>query len=124
MTSPLDIARAAWGAALPGWVEALAIECGRSSQTAVAKQLDRSGALISQVLRNKYPADLAGIEERFNGVFQDATVMCPALGVIPANECQDWRLKARAFALGNPTRTRMYRACGGCPRNQKEETKA
>jgi hypothetical protein len=32
MTAPLDVARAAWGEALPDWVEALALECGRSSQ--------------------------------------------------------------------------------------------
>jgi hypothetical protein len=120
MSGPLDTARAAWGAAIPDWIEVLAIECGRSSQIAVAKELGRSGAVISQVLRKVYPADLRHIEERVRGVFLDAKVPCPAMGEMPLQDCQDWREKARVFALGNPTRVRMYRACASCPRNQKE----
>lgn len=118
--TPLDTARAAWGAGLPDWVEVLAIECGRRSQIAVAKDLGRSGAVISQVLRKTYPADYRHIEERVRGVFLDAVISCPALGDTPLQECQDWRKKARDFAMGNPLRVRMYRACALCPRNQKE----
>jgi hypothetical protein len=121
-TAPLEVAREAWGADLPGWVEALALECGRSSQNRVAVRLERSAAMISQVLRRKYPGDLAAIEERFKGVFQAQVLECPALGLIPSNECQDWRAKARSFALGNPLRTRMFRACGRCPRHVGGET--
>ena len=51
MSGPLDIARDAWGDALPDWVETLAIECGKSSQNKVAKRIDRSATLISRVLR-------------------------------------------------------------------------
>ncbi|RUS64900.1 hypothetical protein EGN72_02595 [Pseudorhodobacter sp. E13] len=118
-TTPLTTARAAWGDAIPDWVEALAIECGRSSQNAVAKELERSSALISQVLRNKYPGNLTAFEERFRGVFLDARVRCPALGDLPANECQDWREKAREFVPTNSQRSRMFAACKACPRNQK-----
>lgn len=118
--TPIDVARAAWGEPLPDWVETLALACGRSSQAQVAKQLGRSGAVISQVLRNVYPASMAGIEERVRGVFLHGTVGCPALGEVPVHECQDWRDKARTFALGNPLRLRMYRACQNCPRNRKE----
>ena len=85
--------------------------------------MDRSGALISQVLRCKYPADLAAVEERFRGVFLQARVDCPALGTLPSNECQDWRRKSREFTSGNPLRVRMFRACAHCPRNQKDVEK-
>jgi hypothetical protein len=55
MTAPLDVARNAWGEALPDWVEALALECGLSSQNKVAVRLGRSAAMISLILRAKCP---------------------------------------------------------------------
>jgi hypothetical protein len=118
--TPLDVARAAWGDALPDWIEALALECGQTSQNKVAERLGRSAAMISQILRAKYPGDLAGFEERFKGVFQAQALDCPALGLIPSNECQDWRVKGKTFTAGNPLRTRMFRACAACPRNRSE----
>lgn len=120
MSGPLDTARAAWGNAIPDWIEILAVECGRTSQRVVSEKLGRSTAVISQVLSKKYPADMKRIEERVRGVFLDAVVPCPAMGEMPLQTCQDWREKARTFALGNPTRVLMYRACNTCPRNQKE----
>lgn len=117
---PLETARAAWGAAIPDWIEVLALECGRSSQIDVARKLGRSGAVISQVLRKVYGADTRLIEERVRGVFLDARVPCPALVEVPLQDCQDWREKGRTWALGNPMRVQMYRACNRCPRNGKE----
>lgn len=114
--SPIDVAREAWGEPLPDWIETLAIACGKSSQAKVAKELDRSGAVISQVLRRIYPADMDRIEERVRGVFMHGSVACPSLGELPVQECQDWRGKARKLEVGNPTRTRMFRACNRCPR--------
>ena len=119
--NPLQMAEQHWGKTMPDWVRVLATECGRagSSQAQVAKKLDRSGAVISQVLRNAYPADTKRLEERVRGVFMAGTVECPALGPIPTQACQDWRDKSRVFAAGNPQRTRMFRACRFCPRNSK-----
>lgn len=119
--SAIDTARAAWGEDMPEWVAALATECGLSSQNKVAARLGRSAAVVSMVLRKKYSGDLAGVEELFNGAFRSATVDCPALGEVPANECRHWRDRARTFAVGNPTRTRMYRACRCCPRFRPDE---
>lgn len=119
MSGPVETARLAWGEALPDWVAALARECEASSQSRVAARLGRSSALVSQVLRNKYRADLAGVEQVFRGVFESLTVDCPALGSIPANVCRDWQLKARSFVNVNSLRVRMYRACHGCPRFHK-----
>lgn len=118
---PLETARAAWGPVLPDWIERLATECGRTSQNKVAAVLERSATMISQVLARKYPGDLAAIEDRVRGVFMNQTVICPALGDLPTQHCQDWRDKAKVFALGNPMRVRMYRACNKCPRNQETQ---
>ena len=118
--SAVDTARAAWGEGMPDWVLALARACAETSQAAVARDLDRSGAIISQVLRRIYPADTARIEERVRGLYMAGMVDCPALGPLSTLKCQDWREKAREFVLGNPRRNRMYRACMICPRNQKE----
>lgn len=119
--SPIETAREAWGADLPDWIEALALECTRASQNKVAARLGRSGAMVSQVLRNKYAAGLSGFEELVRGVLMNATVECPALGKMPTHECLAWRGKAGEFATGNPLRVRMWRACGACPRNPNRE---
>ena len=119
-STPLNIARAAWGGDLPDWVEALALACQRSNQAAVARDLGRSGAIISQVLRRIYPASTDRIEERVRGVLMNGTVDCPALGSLSTDKCQDWRQKAREFVIASPQRTRMYRACLKCPRFKPE----
>lgn len=120
MSGPVQIAEEAWGTPLPDWVRVLALACSRSSQVAVAKELGRSPAVVSQVLRKRYGAEMDRFEERVRGLYLEGRVMCPALGELPTNECQDWRDKARSFAVGNPLRVRMFRACASCPRNQKE----
>lgn len=120
MTGPLDTAREHWGNLLPDWVELLAVECGRTSAAKVADLLGRSPAVISQVLRNKYPARTTQLEERVRGVFLDAKVDCPATGAMPLQDCQDWREKSRSFQAGNPLRVQMFRHCNNCPRNKKE----
>ena len=118
--TPVDIARTAWGTALPDWVQRLAEECTASSQAKVAARLGRSGATVSQVLRNKYAAKLDAIEEVVRGVLMDATVECPALGTISTAACRDWMIAARSFSNVNSERVRMYRACRGCPRRARE----
>lgn len=121
-TTIVDTARAAWGDDIPDWVLVLAQECSRRSQAAVARDLDRSGAIISQVLRRIYPADTARIEERVRGLFMAGQVNCPALGPLSMMTCQDWREKSREFVLASPQRARMYRACNACPRNKPAST--
>lgn len=114
--TPLQTARAAWGANIPDWIEALAIACTETSQAKVAARLDRTAGMISQLINNKYPALTVQIEERVRGVLLDGKVQCPSLGALPVNHCQDWRAKAKDFQVGNPTRIRMFRACNRCPR--------
>jgi len=116
MSTPLDIARAHWGAGMPDWVEALARACTETSQNKVAVRLGRSAALVSTVLRARYPGDLLAVEELVRGHLLAETVNCPSLGVLPLHECRDWRVKAKSFQNTNSLRVRMYRACRGCPR--------
>ncbi|MDT9701984.1 hypothetical protein, partial [Streptomyces sp. P17] len=91
-----------------------------SSQRAVAERLGRSAGLVSQVLRNKYPGNMALLEDAVRGAYLAATVECPALGTLPTDECQAWRKRARRFVNTNHLRVRMYHACASCPRNQKD----
>lgn len=124
MSSPLEIARQAWGANLPDWVERLAMECAGSTQVAVGQKLGRSGSLISQVLRNRYQGDMDGVEDAVRGAYMHATVDCPALGNLPTDECQAWRRKARAGVRvrTNALRVRMLNACDCCPKFKGEKT--
>jgi hypothetical protein len=120
MVGALAVAKDAWGDELPEWVVDLARECEATSQNKVAARMEYSAALISQLLRNKYPGDLTAVREVFDGVFRNATVACPALGDIPGQDCRSYRAQAKVFAPSSNFRARMYRACRGCPRNQKE----
>ena len=123
MTTPLETARECWGSSIPDWVELLATECCKISQNKVAKKLNRSAALVSAVLRNRYAGDMEAVEEVVRGVFQSATVDCPAMGTMPSNICRDWQLKARSFSNENSERVRMFRACQRCSRFRNEVQK-
>ena len=112
-------ARAAWGDDLPPWVIDLAQECTQTSQNKVAVRMNRSATVVSQVISRTYQGNYEAIEEVFNGAFKGLTVDCPAKGVLPANECRDWRTKSQHFSSVNSDRVQMYRACNRCPRNGK-----
>jgi len=120
VSDPVAIAREAWGEDPPDWVLRLAEECARSSQVKVAARLERSGATVSQVLRNKYAARLDAFEEVVRGVLMNATVQCPALGEISTAQCRQWMGHSRTYTNANSERVRMYRACRRCPRLAKE----
>jgi hypothetical protein len=117
----IQTARASWGDAAPDWVLTLATECVASSQNKVAKSMGVSASLISQVLRAKYPGDMARIGEIFRGIYMSEIVECPAKGLIPANVCRTWRDRSRTFVSVNSERVTMFRACNQCPRNQQPE---
>lgn len=119
MSGFAETARVAWAdrGGAPDWIEALAQACDASTQSAVAERLGRSAGLISQVLRCKYPGDMAGVEDAVRGAFMAATIECPALGTLPTDECQQWRARSKTFVNTNSLRVRMYRACHRCPRN-------
>lgn len=115
-STPVEIARAAWGAAVPDWVLRLAEECAGSSQNKVAAKLGRSASLVSAVLRHKYQGDMEAVEDVVRDRFMRISVHCPALQEIPTAVCRDWMAAARLFSNENSEARRMYRACRSCPR--------
>jgi hypothetical protein len=121
MSGPVSIAQAAWGEDLPDWVLALANACAASSQNRVALDLERSPSLVSNVLRRKYPGDMAAVEERVRGVYMHAVVACPVLGDLSTDQCQVWRKRSHSLQGHNTRRVQMFKACNRCPLNRKPE---
>ena len=62
-TPAIDRARAAWGESIPAWIETLAREADRTSQSKVAQALGYSASAVSQVLAAKYQGDLRAVEQ-------------------------------------------------------------
>lgn len=114
-SAPVEIAKAAWGDALPDWVLVLAEACEKTSQAKAAKELGVSASQISQVLRAKYRGALANIETQVRGRWMREIVMCPALGELALHDCANWRAETKSFNGVNSLRVRMYRACNRCP---------
>lgn len=112
MTLSLTRARAAWGGELPDWVKAMADECDRTTQAAVAKQLKLSTSTINQVLGRQYKAALGKIEAAVRGQFLNETVSCPVMGTIRRDICL--REQKRPFTTTNPIRVQLFRACPDC----------
>lgn len=110
--SNLETARRSWGEGLPAWVEALARACDESSQNRAAKEIGYATAVVNQVLLAKYKGSCSKVEACVKAVFMGEEVDCPALGVIPVLQCDEWRKKP--FAATNPVRVRMWQACRGC----------
>lgn len=119
MTDVRTIALQAHGDPLPDWIGSLVDQVETTSQNRTAKLLGYSAATLSTILRGKYQADTAAVEERVRGVLMRETITCPGLGEIGKAECQDWRRKAKAFAGHNPMRVQMARACRACPVNKR-----
>lgn len=117
-----DIVRECWGEAAPDWIIALVTACSErgASQNSVAQRLGYTGAVISQVLRNRYPGNLRRLEDRVRSVFLAGEITCPALGVIGSEDCLSWRDKSTDLTSVSPMTVRMFRACATCPRNQND----
>ena len=102
---------------IPDWVEVLANECDRSSQSEVAKQIGYSGSAISQAISNKYGNTNGGridlMEKAVRGAFMGGVVKCPVLGTLEINRCLTHQ-RAK-FSATNPTRVRLKKACQTCP---------
>jgi hypothetical protein len=109
-------ARAAWGA-VPDWVAALAREASRTSLKEAAKRIGYSGAVVSHVLNNAYPGDIARVEAKVRGALLSAVVMCPVVGEIGLDRCLDEQKMGNTGA--SSIRAKLYRACrGGCPHSR------
>jgi hypothetical protein len=117
--SPVDRAAAAWGADMPDWVRTLAAACDTSSQRRVADRLARSTSLVSRVLTNSYPGDLADLENRVRAVLGAETVACPAIGdAIPLAACRRHRAPVnKGLPARNHHQQLFRRHCPDCAHN-------
>jgi hypothetical protein len=114
-TDYIKNAHAAWGD-IPPEVMALAEEANATSGAATAKRIGYSGALVTQVIGNKYPGDLASVFAKIRGALMGEKVTCPVLGDIQRDHCLDEQ--KRPFSATNSTRARLWRACQTCPNNR------
>ena len=103
------------------WLEELTARCQHTSQKKVADKLHLSAALINQVLKGKYPGDLARIQQLVEGKFMQYSVNCPVLGEITKNKCLFHQ--ERPFAATNPQRIMLHKACrSGCSHSLLKQT--
>lgn len=103
--------RAAWGDPAPDWVLALAEEADRTNSRQAGKLIGYSNAVVSYVLSNKYPGDLARVEQKVRGALLGVKVMCPVYGEIGRDQCLDLQQNAPPFS--SEASSRCYRHCRG-----------
>lgn len=87
------------------------------SQTRVADELGVSTAVISTLLKDKYPGNVDAMEQRIRGQYMAETVTCPVLGTLSKRSCLD--NQALPVAFTNPIRSALGRACKTCT-NRKD----
>jgi hypothetical protein len=110
-------AKAAWGDAMPDWVEALASEANRVNSARTAQRIGYSAAVLSHVFANDYPGDIARVEAKVRGALMGLTVVCPVVGEIGRDRCLDEQKMGNTGA--SSVRAKLYRACrGGCPHSR------
>ncbi|HEY3918829.1 MAG TPA: transcriptional regulator [Stellaceae bacterium] len=109
----LTRARLAWGAAMPDWVEHLALAADRTSQSAAARRIQYSPAVVSHVLKRTYPGALDKVEAAVRAALMRETVACPVLGEISGADCL--AQQREPYSNQNPQRVALFSACQRCP---------
>lgn len=110
-------AKAAWGDALPDWVEELARLAAAHSVKHAAERIGYSMAVVSNVVANKYAGDLVRVAEKVRGALMGMTVDCPVVGEIGRDRCLDEQ--RMPFSAASSVRAKLYRACrNGCPHSR------
>ena len=115
----VERAREAWGKATPEWIVLLASHCDASNQTAVAKQLAKSGPYISRILSKTYAGSYDEAERLVRSRLGTEEVPCPLWGNIPLESCMNLRRQK-----GRPSNShqRLHAStCPDCPFNTDRE---
>lgn len=112
-------ATAAWGEAMPAEILALAEACKAQTSRALARRLGYSDGVVSHVLANRYPGDMAKVFATIRGALMGEVVMCPILDEIGRDRCL--AEQATPFAATNSTRARLFHACKTCPNRQQKD---
>jgi hypothetical protein len=101
------------------WLDALRAACEKSSQSAVARQLKVSVAMVNQALKGTYKGDLGRLQAKVEGILQTQTVACPVLDNLPKHRCLEYQDRDEKRIFGNPLFMQFYRACrSGCPHSK------
>lgn len=82
------------------------------SQVKTAAELGVSPAVVNNLLKGRYPGDVAGMAERIRGQFMAQTVVCPVMGELGRRHCLDYQ--SRPLVFTNPTRVALHTACKAC----------
>lgn len=69
------------------WLDLLRAACAETTQTAVAKRLEVSPAMINQALKGNYKGDLNRLRVKVEGVLGGQTVACPVIDNLPKHKC-------------------------------------
>lgn len=101
------------------WIDDLRAECGRSNQSAVAREMGYSPAAISQALKGKYAGRLDKVRDAFLRAYSRQGVACPLWGEITEATCLQHQ--AEPFNSGNPMRVRQFKACRACPNRKTDD---
>ncbi|MEO1472777.1 MAG: hypothetical protein AAFS03_02380 [Pseudomonadota bacterium] len=118
---PHAVVREHWSDPVPDWIKTLADQCASTSQAKVSRMIGYSSAVVSTVLRDRYPGNLAKVESAVRTAFMDGKIDCPALGPISGNDCITHQKNASTFKNTRPDRIAMFRACRSCPRNHSNQ---
>jgi hypothetical protein len=97
------------------WIDELRQLCAETSQGRVAKEMDYSPSVISQVLRGRYRGNIKEVEKAFYGAFKGRTVACPVLGEISTSRCRYWQ--RQGYSNANRMRVQLYKQCKVCEHN-------
>jgi hypothetical protein len=100
------------------WLDLLqkaVLEAG--SQSAVAKNLGYSPAVISQALQGIYPGDTDKLAAKVVEIYGNEIVQCPLLGVISLGKCVN--NQQLPFSSANPLAVEMWATCPSCKNNKK-----
>lgn len=108
----MQIAQAHWQP-VPEWVRLLADYSDTHTQAAAARKIGRSASLVNQVLKQKYPGDLAAVQARVETALKVEMVRCPILGSITGSECL--KHQGAPYYSGNHVAVALFRQCRRCP---------
>lgn len=100
------------------WLDLLQTKCEQLSRKQVISDLGISKTTLSQLLNNKYPGDLAAMEQKVTTKYGGLTVNCPVLGEIALSRCATEQNKP--FNTSSPQRVKLFKACQSCIHRQSK----
>lgn len=95
------------------WIDAMRSACSSHTQADIAQRIGYSAAVVNQVLKGTYRGDLKRVQQAVEGALMALNVDCPVAGEMPRQRCAEYQ--RRGFALTNPMRVALSRACKTCP---------